>query len=190
MAQKYIDRWEQIKTYPHFKRIVQLDPTDRYGYLEEATCYLAIYDARVLGKMDKLEKFTRSSKSDKLVGLGFHHLRECYENNNDSIKLIDIYKFGVDRFANDARLKNRFAWYIYESENDDLYPLGIRLAQEAVEMEPEAANIWDTLAWLYYATGQYDPALVAMKKAVDLRPESEAYAKNLEVMQKNISAKN
>ena len=63
----------------------------------------------------------------------------------------------------------------------------VELAQKAVKLDPGSASKWDTLAWLYFESGEKDKALKAMRKAVELRPDSEGYKQNLEKMEKGIS---
>ena len=60
------------------------------------------------------------------------------------------------------------------------------MAENAVEIEPHAAGIWDTLGWLYYEKGELDKAIIAMQKTVTLDPESDYFKKNLDKLKQPV----
>ena len=80
---------------------------------------------------------------------------------------------------------NDCAWYIYLQKIKDRYEQGIELARKAVQLEPQAAHIWDTLAWLEFEDGQIDQAVEHMKKAVELAPQQEGYQENLKKLEQS-----
>ena len=57
------------------------------------------------------------------------------------------------------------------------------MAEKALKMNPDAAYIWDTLGWLYFAAGIRDNAIDAMKKAITLDPQKKDYRKNLKIFE-------
>ncbi len=75
---------------------------------------------------------------------------------------------------------NGYAWFIFKNELRDHYGRGIELAEKAVALSPEADHIWDTLAQLYFANGQRDKAIEAMKKAIAINPDQASYQRLLE----------
>jgi tetratricopeptide (TPR) repeat protein len=74
---------------------------------------------------------------------------------------------------------NAYAWSIFTSELQDKYKFGIELAEKAVQLDPEAAHIWDTLAWLYFAEGNNLEAISAMEKAVEIDSQYNERLENL-----------
>lgn len=66
--------------------------------------------------------------------------------------------------------KNDLAWLLAE-EGTDL-ERALSLAQEAQQAEPENAEIADTVGYVYYKKGLYDPALEQFKYAVELSGRS------------------
>ena len=64
---------------------------------------------------------------------------------------------------------NEYAWSIFTYKLQDKYKYGIELAEKAVKLKPKDADIWDTLAWLYFADGNNQKAISAMKKAVKIK---------------------
>jgi tetratricopeptide (TPR) repeat protein len=66
--------------------------------------------------------------------------------------------------------KNDLAWLLAEEGND--LERALSLAQEAQQAEPENAEIADTLGYVYYRKGLFDPALQQFKYAVELSGRS------------------
>lgn len=67
--------------------------------------------------------------------------------------------------------KNDLAWLLAE-EGADL-ERALSLAQEAQQAEPENAEIADTVGYVYFKKGLYDPALEQFKYAVELSGRSD-----------------
>ena len=80
---------------------------------------------------------------------------------------------------------NGYAWAVFTCKLADKYQYAIEMAEKAVELEPEAAAIWDTLAWLYYAAGYHQKAVAAMEKAVAFNP---GYDKRLTELKEEIKS--
>ncbi len=85
----------------------------------------------------------------------------------------------------DAQSLNGLAW---ELAIRQLHPeKAVEIAVMAVEMEPEDANIMDTLAESYYALGEFEMAVEWERKALELDPDNvffnEQYTKFLESME-------
>lgn len=49
---------------------------------------------------------------------------------------------------------NEYAWAVFKCQLSDKYKRAIGYAEKAVEVKPEDAYIWDTLAWLYFSDGK------------------------------------
>ena len=81
----------------------------------------------------------------------------------------------MERLPRSTDLMNAYAWYIFQNKVTDHYARGIAVARQAVELEPEADNIWDTLGQLSFAAGEIDEATRAMQKASALNPREESY---------------
>ena len=61
---------------------------------------------------------------------------------------------------------NNLAWII--AENGGNLDEALQLAQKSVNQNPNAAEYFDTLGWIYYKKGLYIPAVEHVKKAVAL----------------------
>lgn len=188
MAEKYVSRWEGAKAAAYYQQVLKLDPQDTKNYAEKAKCYIAMDQIWTNKAPEALEEFIKSCKNHELLKESFSTLVRYYENQKDSPNTLRIYDQYLSAFSDDTGVMNGFAWYIYEQRLTDQYAKGIEMARKAVDLEPEAAHVWDTLAWLYYESGDYNAAVKAMDKAVDLAPETEDFQKSLATFKKALAS--
>ncbi len=77
----------------------------------------------------------------------------------------------------DAQTLNGLAWDLAIRQ---LYPeRAVEIAIMAIEMEPEDANIMDTVAESYYALGEFEKAVEWEQKALELDPENVFFNEQL-----------
>ena len=71
----------------------------------------------------------------------------------------------IEEFPEDFRPKNNLAW-LYATATDLAYrngKKGVRLAQEAMILDPNNHHVWNTLAEAYYVSGEYEKAYRAIQ---------------------------
>ena len=187
LAQKYVSRWEGEQAKPYFEAVLKLDPNDEKGFKTESIFNLALYDARFEKNVDPLLKFMAQNSNEKYYENGYYNILNYYKKTKDQDGMVKTYETMVKKIDANAGLFNQYAWFIYEERMKDKYDRGIKLAKKAVELQPDAAHIWDTLAWLQFEKRNKDEALKAMKKAVELAPETKAFKENLKKMEKGVS---
>ena len=61
-----------------------------------------------------------------------------------------------------------------ELQVEEVYPDAIRASLRAIELNRHPA-IFDTLAWLYALSGEFDKALEAIDEAKKLAPDNKSY---------------
>ena len=86
----------------------------------------------------------------------------------------DNYRKALEKDKNASYAANNLAWLyaVYEKGNLDE---AVRLAQGAVQRDPNVAGFTDTLGWVYYKKGLYEAAAEQLQKAVSL---NEAAVRN------------
>jgi len=106
--------------------------------------------------------------------LSFYMATFYHKKNKDS-KAYDetLFKFlrsgNLDLF--DSQELNGYAWYAYESIDDkDRLAQAITWGQASVDKDPQYANM-DTLAWLYFKSGDTEKAKGIAKEAIALGNE-------------------
>ncbi len=186
VAMRYVDRGQGLKSPAYFTRILELDPEDRKGYAEDARFSLAVADMWTKDNVEPLAAFLKKTTNERLLWDGYNFLWKYNRNNENHEAAIDAYAMILELRPGDADRMNACAWYIYENEMSEKYAWGIQIAREAVSLKPDAASIWDTLAWLEYVGGSKARAIEAMKKAVELSPDKGGYKKNLEKMESGV----
>ena len=189
IAHRYEERFQIELAQRFWQNIIDLDHENVAGYKEEAEFNRALYRARYQKDTDPLEKLIEQEKDVELLERGYFTLIRAAEVQGDHDKTLAIYRRAMERLPDYANLMNGCAWYIYEKRLDAHYPWGIELAEQAVQLEPDAAHIWDTLAWLYNESGQYKLAVEAMTKALELEPESDYFKQTLFKMKTDLQEK-
>lgn len=78
------------------------------------------------------------------------------------------------RGCDDAGMLNSLAWFT--ATNDVFLPEALQAAKAAIALEPENANIFDTLAEVHFRLGDRQQAISVIKRALTLSPD-DAYLK-------------
>jgi len=177
-----VDIWESRDSKPYFEKILSLDPENKNGHNDEANGYLAYIELFTKNNDEPLWNFLNTCQNEDLLKMGFRPLIRYYKNEKMQEKLMNAYDLVFTKLPENADYMNDYAWYVYENKLQDKYKHGIELAKKAVELRPDKANIWDTLAWLEFEMGNVDRAVEIMKKCVELEPDREYYKKNLDII--------
>jgi len=189
IAMKYAKQLNIEQAFPYFNKALKLDPNDRLNFKNEALYFNALYSARFEKNLEPLHSFLKHTPIQRYIKTGYPGLIYFY-NQSENMQLdvlMTLYEEALAKMPNNADMMNSYAWSIFQHKVKDKYTKGIDLAKKAVEISPAKANIWDTLGWLYYETGDKENAIYALKKAVELSPDSDGYKKNLEKMEKDLS---
>ena len=182
IAERYVDRFQTNLAQRFWHNVLKLDPQNETGYVPVAEFNIALHQARSNGETEKLSMLLETESDPDRLRAGFFILARVYESRNDVDKAVKTYQRALEKMPDDAGFMNACAWFIYEQQARDYYDLGIELAQQAVKLSPEDAGIWDTLAWLLHSDGQYQQAVDAMSKAVELEPDVDYFIQSLKRM--------
>jgi thioredoxin-like negative regulator of GroEL len=178
LARKYNDRGNGGQSATHFERVVALAP-ENSDYVDEATFQLALHNMRETGNTKPIETIIAETDDQQLREQAWNYLIRYYDRNDKQDELFQAYEEAIDRMSENTTMMNSYAWYIFQNEVEKKYDRGIEVAQKAVELDPKAHHIWDTLGQLQFAAGNREDAIKAMSKASELDPDEESYKKNL-----------
>ena len=109
-------------------------------------------------------------------------LGQTYEQMGRGEDALYTLEAGVEADPGNAGILNHLGWLYATIENPTLRDpaKAIAYAQRAVEAsDGRDANILDTLAEAYYANQQFDAAIEAEERALEIAPELEAYQNQL-----------
>jgi tetratricopeptide (TPR) repeat protein len=88
----------------------------------------------------------------------------------------DNYRKALEKDQNSVIAANNLAW-LYASTGKGNLDEAVRLAQSAVQKNPNMAGFVDTLGWVYYKKNLHSAAVEQLRKAVSLN-EAQARASN------------
>jgi tetratricopeptide (TPR) repeat protein len=163
----YKDRGQADNGFPYLERALQLDSGSTHS-LERMGVYFSSNRqyARARAVYQKALQL-HPQKPMYAVNIGKTYALENQNSQAEKIfqKIIEQHPNYVLGYVELARLYLRTQWNLSAT---------IRLAQQAVALEPSAANYY-YLCWAYDANGQYAEALEAIERALARAPRNERY---------------
>jgi tetratricopeptide (TPR) repeat protein len=108
-----------------------------------------------------------------LLNRGYNVLIRYHSRNNNQEAVLNAYEKAFTKLEENAGFFNGYGWYVYENRIKDKYEHAIKLTKKALDLEPEAHSIWDTLAWLKFESGDIDKAIEYMEHCIKLDPEAK-----------------
>ena len=119
-----------------------------------------------------LREIEKSPDKSSLYGM----LGDLLYGDGKFEETIDAYETGISLEPDNARILNNLAW-LYATCEDESFQEPQRaliLARRAAELET-APHILDTLAESYYVNGQFEKAIAAERRALDLVKRNRTY---------------
>jgi tetratricopeptide (TPR) repeat protein len=178
-------REEEDKALKYYQKVVELDPADEHNYRDEAQYQIASIRMRINDDPQSLHEFIEKSSNVGYLMRAYSSLARYYRKHKNVEKLVATHEDCIARFPESTSMMNAFAWDIFRMKASEYYNRGIEVAKKAVELEPDAAAIWDTLGQLQFEAGNVAEAIEAMQKAADLDPDMESFKENLERYKKS-----
>ena len=100
-----------------------------------------------------------AQRSDLLAALGLLYHRVGDQAASDS-----SYRLAIEADPQNHLAMNNFAYSLAERGTD--LQRALKLAERAVELDPNSASYFDTLGWIYYRLDEFEQAKVWIGKAV------------------------
>jgi len=185
VLKKYEDRNDYPAMRQYAGTILKLDPENKQGKRYEMQYYIALGDFKTSGEVAALKKFIAGCSDEQWLQQAYNNIIRFYSKKQDQPNVLATYEAALEKLPQSADLMNGYAWYIFENKVSEKYARGIQAVRRAVEMEPEADHIWDTLGQLLYADGQVEEAIQVMLKAAEIDPKEESYRENIKKYQKH-----
>jgi CubicO group peptidase (beta-lactamase class C family) len=169
-----------------YEKILKQDPEDNYGYKTETLFWKASYDGVIWKKPENLITFIAEHKDYKNINDAYRWLAKTYQRRNEMDKAVQVYRERLQTVGKDAEFYNHFGWWVYENKVASEYKTAIKYVEEALVLKTDAYYIWDTLAWLYFESGEQQKAVEASAKALSLAPKNQydKYEKALKQIKK------
>ncbi len=179
IANKLNDRGDDQTALRYYQKVLALETDQQSELYLNSEFSIAEYYAYDEDNPNPLRHFAQKCTNDQQKYFAYGSLAHYYDRKQDQPNAIQTYEEAVNALPDNPALMNSYAWFIFQNRVKDKYQRGIALARKAVEIEPRADSIWDTLGQLLFEAGYVDEAIEAMQKAVDLAPEDSSYRENL-----------
>ena len=143
-----------------FRRALEIDP----NYLAAYSALAALF-VNTNQQQRAMEEYRRivERQPDNPAIYTLIGMLEMNLNNIDGA--VDNYRKALSLDQNATFAANNLAW-IYAIHGKGNLDEAVRLAQSAVQANPEVSSFVDTLGWVYYKKGLYGAAAEQLRKAV------------------------
>ena len=130
------------------------------------------------GRFDAFPDLYSKYKGDKFLASGAYRYLQFNDRIEEGRELLED---AGERLAA-GHLYNLLAYsYIWNEENDEVYEKGLPYIEKYIELNPNEANAYDSLAEFYLNKGNFDAALENYQLAFEVDPEFEWATRNLAV---------
>ena len=128
------------------------------------------------GRFDAHPDLYKKYKGDKFLASGAYR----YLQFNDRIEEGRELLLEAGERLNAGHLYNLLAYsYFWNAENDDDYDKGLPFIEKYIELNPNEANAYDSLAEFHLNKGEFEKAIEIYQLAFEVDPEFEWATRNL-----------
>ena len=128
------------------------------------------------GRFDAHPELYKKYKGDKFLASGAYR----YLQFNDQIEEGRELLVEAGERLNAGHLYNLLAYsYFWNAENDEEYDKGLQYIERYIELNPNEANAYDSLAEFHLNKGEFDLAIENYQLAFEVDPEFEWATRNL-----------
>ena len=130
------------------------------------------------GRFDAFPDLYSKYKGDKFLASGAYRYLQFNNRIEEGRELLED---AGERLAA-GHLYNLLAYsYIWNEENNEVYEKGLPYIEKYIELNPNEANAYDSLAEFYLNKGDFDAALENYQLAFEVDPEFEWATRNIAV---------
>ena len=177
-GEKLIDLEKKDEARPYFKRIIDNDPNNTSGYLDDAFLYIAYID----GDYETIKKFEEKFPQSDRIKDSYLFLAEIYyTKNKDYDNAENIYTKAFEKFGKDDRdvseaygqflLDRIYSTSMTKTSNADDWKAGLALCEKClpyVTGSINEASVYYIQASLYNNLGDKEKANDAINKAIKI----------------------
>jgi eukaryotic-like serine/threonine-protein kinase len=165
-AYAYLRLGEHKKAIADLTKAIELGDQDAGQRLRRGYSYQALGDLQH-AKGDDSKAIELEPKNWR----GWHARAQVYAKLGESDKARADLENAVKFCSNNAGEQNELAWELAADPGSRLHnpKAAVELAEKAVAAEPRAGEIWNTLGVAQYRAGNWQRAVTALNKSVELR---------------------
>ncbi|MBT3316825.1 tetratricopeptide repeat protein [bacterium] len=180
VAAKYSDKSMQAEAKAALQKVLELDPKNEGGFLEEALPSLGFTE--LMGgnfpiAVELLERSIALIDDPEAKVEIFGMIAMCYEKIGDSDKQLATLEKLVETAPENPQALNGAAWAMAEAGKN--LEKATDLAMKAVVLSDEDPNIMDTLAEIYFKRDMNEDAIKWIEKAITKDPGNKYFKEQL-----------
>jgi len=170
LAKKYQFRYENSNAVNHFKFIVESDSLNQYGYKSECSFRIAEHSFFNSGSIEGLNSYINNYSNNEFSPKAYLYLINYYKKENDHKNSLLTSSEALRKYPINPDILNKHAWNIYLFKIKEDYSDAIEMISNAIKINSNNAAYWDTLAWLYFESGEISKAIISEQKAIEIFP--------------------
>ena len=183
LARYYERKEENDRVMPVWEELLAKMPDDPMVMNEYAFNVFNLEDESRYEKAKAQAEKALSTGDEDALFLGHYNTIRYYRLKKDNDTALIKYAEAAEAVPTEAFFAYGYAAVALEEKKTDHYDRAIEMIKRALEINDGQASYWDTLAGLYFETGNREGAIEAQEKAVELRPDFQAYQQKLEKYQ-------
>jgi serine/threonine protein kinase len=131
---------------------------------------IALYEALAAEDPGKPVYRRRAAASHYVMGLLFQSTHQPAAAEQEYAKVIEQCRLALP-YDEGAETTNNLAWYLVDCPAESLRAPAeaVALANQAVACRPDDGAYWNTLGIAYYRLGDFEAALTALRRSMELR---------------------
>jgi tetratricopeptide (TPR) repeat protein len=153
-------------------RAIELSPTLRQAWIDRA------FALSRLGRWDKASTdYSEAIRLEPRDASAWHKRAECHVHVGHFREAIADDEEAVRLSPTAAPFHNTLAWLLATCPDVQLRDprRAVEVARKAVELAPRAGTFWNTLGAAHYRAGDWDAAVSALAKSMELRKDGDAF---------------
>ena len=183
LARYYQRKEENDKVMPVWEELLAKMPDDPAVMNEYAYNVFDLEDESRYEKAKAQAEKALNSGDEEALFYGHYNTIRYYRLKKDNDTALIKYAEAAEAVPTEAFFSYGYAAVALQEKKTDHYDRGIEFIKKAIEINPGSASYWDTLAGLHFEKGEREEAIKAQEKAVELRPDFQAYQQKLEKYQ-------
>ena len=168
IATKYTERNDSRAALEHFKKVIELDPKDSLGHLEEAEYNVGVATFRENKDPQLLEAFAAKYPASERARGALETMWRSYLKAKDGTRARKYFEQYIAKNPSDAAMMNDYAWIC--AGNGVNLDEASRIARQAVDLttkDGDKASFLDTYATVEFARGNAEQAITLEQQALD-----------------------
>jgi len=185
LGMKYADAVRPEDAQETFARIMELDPEDAHGKRSEMLVALGgvCYDAEQYQQAKEYyEQVIEEYPEGEVYEYALTRLARAEYKLGNADAAVAAYDRYVALHPDDPKALNGLAWFC--GTRGIGLDRALAAALKAVDLSDRDPGIFDTLAEVYFARGEYDKAIVTAKEALESDPDDQYFRDQVEKFEK------